>query len=137
MCMYNATYIFPRWQILFPVRTQLCYDCHEIFFSGNIRQTLRFCGEGIIKIRGGGALNSECGTAQFSQKNGGGGIFFSLSNSEYGTAQFSHPLFVSISCCSRYVAFVELIHLNDLIDNVLKAKFLSIRNFWEPNLCMV
>ena len=30
------------------------------------------------------------------------------------------PLFVLFSCCSRYVAFVELIQLNDLINDVRK-----------------
>ena len=50
----------------------------------------------------------------------GGDIFF-LFSSECSTAQFSHLLFVSFSCCSRYVAFVELIHLSDHVDNVLKA----------------
>ena len=38
--------------------------------------------------------------------------------SECGTAQLSLPLFVLCSCCSRYVVFVELIHLNDLLDNI-------------------
>ena len=37
---------------------------------------------------------------------------------ELGQAQLNHSLFVLCSCCSRYVAFVELIHLNDLLDNV-------------------
>ena len=62
---------------------------------------------------------------------------FLLFNSACGTAKLSHPLFVLFSCCTRYVAFFELIHLNDLIDNFLKAKFLSGKNFWKPNLCMV
>ena len=30
----------------------------------------------------------------------------------------SIPLFVLLSCCSRYVVSVELIHLNDLLGNV-------------------
>ena len=39
------------------------------------------------------------------------------------------------SSSSRYVTFVDLIHLNDLINNVrwyLRAKFLSSKNFLEP-----
>ena len=35
-----------------------------------------------------------------------------------GTAQLSHLLFILYSSCSRYVAFVELIRLDDLLDNV-------------------
>ena len=38
--------------------------------------------------------------------------------SEGETAQPSLLLFAFFSCCSRYVTFVELIHLNDLLDNV-------------------
>ena len=38
--------------------------------------------------------------------------------SEFGTAKLSLPLFVWFSCCSRYVVFVKLIHLNDLLDDV-------------------
>ena len=39
--------------------------------------------------------------------------------SECGTAKLSLPLFVLFSCCSRYVAFVDLINLNDLlVDNI-------------------
>ena len=37
---------------------------------------------------------------------------------ECGTTQFSLVLFVLYSCCSRSVAFVKLIHLNDLLDDV-------------------
>ena len=32
-------------------------------------------------------------------------------------AQLSLLLFVLLSCCSRYVGFIHLIHLNDLIDD--------------------
>ena len=38
--------------------------------------------------------------------------------SESDTAQLSLSLFVLLYCCSRYVAFVELIHHNDLLDDV-------------------
>ena len=38
--------------------------------------------------------------------------------SECSTDQLSLSLFVLLSKCSRYVAFVELIHLNDLLDDV-------------------
>ena len=41
-----------------------------------------------------------------------------FSNSKCGTAQIRLLLFVFYSCCNRYVAFVELIHLNDLLDDV-------------------
>ena len=41
-------------------------------------------------------------------------LFFS----ECGPAQYSLLLLVFHSCCSRYVAFVELIHLEDLLDDV-------------------
>ena len=35
--------------------------------------------------------------------------------SECGTGKLSLSLFVLFSCCSRYVAFFNLIHLNDLL----------------------
>ena len=38
--------------------------------------------------------------------------------SECGTAQLSLSLFILFSYCSRYVAFVKLINLNDLLDDV-------------------
>ena len=41
-------------------------------------------------------------------------LFFS----KWGPAQFSLSLFVLYSGCSRYIAFVELIHLDDLLDDV-------------------
>ena len=37
---------------------------------------------------------------------------------EFGIAQLSLSLCVLFSCCSRYVAFLELIHLNDLLVDV-------------------
>ena len=48
--------------------------------------------------------------------------------SEGCTTQLSHPLFVSFSGCNRYVAFVELIHLNDLNDN---ETFIFLTNQWR------
>ena len=46
------------------------------------------------------------------------GIILISYNSEFGTAQLSLLLCVLYFCSSRYVAFVELIHLNDLLDDV-------------------
>ena len=45
-------------------------------------------------------------------------VKLSLIKSECSTAQLSLSLFVLFFCCNRYVAFVELINLNDLLDNV-------------------
>ena len=42
----------------------------------------------------------------------------SFFRSECGIAQFSLPLFVSVSCCSRYAGFVDLIHVNNLLNDV-------------------
>ena len=38
--------------------------------------------------------------------------------SKCGTAKLSLPLFLLFSCCSRYVAFVKLIHFNFLLEDV-------------------
>ena len=46
------------------------------------------------------------------------GIILISFNSECGTAQLSLLLCVLYFCSSRYVAFVELIDLNDLLDDV-------------------
>ena len=37
---------------------------------------------------------------------------------EFGIAQLSLSLCVLFSCCSRYVAFIDVIHLDDLLDDV-------------------
>ena len=46
-------------------------------------------------------------------------VKLSLTKSECGTAQLTLSLFVLLSCCNRFVVFVELIHLNDLLDDVI------------------
>ena len=57
---------------------------------------------------------------------------------ECGTAQFSLSLFVLFPRCSRYFAFVKLIHLNDFLDNVT---FLFLtnqkprKNIWTDGCC--
>ena len=57
---------------------------------------------------------------------GGGVCFFhfSISNSECGTAHLSLLWSVVYSCCSRCAAFVSIIHVNDLLDDV-KIYFLE------------
>ena len=50
------------------------------------------------------------------------------SKSECSIAQLRLSLFILFSCCSRYVAFVELIHLNDLNDN---ETFIFLTNQWR------
>ena len=42
-------------------------------------------------------------------------MFSVVLKSECGTAKFSLPFFVLFSCCSRYVVFVGLIHIDDHI----------------------
>ena len=49
---------------------------------------------------------------------------------ECGTAQLSHLLIVLFSCCSRYVAFFELIHLNDLPSYVVQCFQCLIGKKW-------
>ena len=61
------------------------------------------------------------------------GYFLFWFNSECGTAKLSHPLFVFFDCSSRYVAFMELIHLKDFIDNPIRYRYLRaslVRIFW-------
>ena len=50
----------------------------------------------------------------------GSSSFLGLSSffrSECGIVQFTLVLFVLFSCCSSYVGFIDLVHLNDLINN--------------------
>ena len=50
--------------------------------------------------------------------------------SECGTAKLSLSLFVLFSSCSWYVAFVELIHLNDLLVLLLCMTHGDVADFW-------
>ena len=50
-----------------------------------------------------------------------------------GTANLSHPLLVLFSGCSKCVAFVELFHLNDLLDNdIRKSNSATSRDYFFP-----
>ena len=61
------------------------------------------------ELKQGQVVNSSCFRMLLDM------VKLSLIKAESSKAKFSLSLFVLFSCCSRYVAFVELIHLNDLL----------------------